>query len=353
MLEKSALPHAWFHPECPECRRLHFGCGYLKWESGIIRRIHPVEWWVPPDQENARREYALMLKQEELISSMAINAPRDKLEMFHFFLNHIKQSKASHKLITDGILKAIAGDFQGALEFLKKADEVFPENWGLQIYIIRLYMHVGNFAMAKQTCDHLADLLQKPPKFNPPPGMPEMPELGYRNVEEKLISMHVALSSFYLEFNEFAKSLQHGKKVLEIDPGQQRVWRNVGMAQLNLGNFPASIEAFQLVIPEYPGAADPWIYLGLAKQGKRDVRGAVQAFQEATRLVPNAFFAWFCLADAFALLGDFRKAEDACQRALKILPIEPLVAVRLDLLRERLALEDLDSGRGFPIRFRR
>ncbi len=57
-----------------------------------------------------------------------------------------------------------------------------------------------------------------------------MPDLGSRNVEEKLIGMHTALSSFYLEFKEFTKSLQHSKNVLEIDPGQQTVWRNIGMA---------------------------------------------------------------------------------------------------------------------------
>ncbi len=338
--------HAWFHPECPACRRFHFGCGYLKWEKDIIRRIHPVEWLIPPNLEKEKQNYSqLIQQQQELLPLVQQHTQKDKIEVTKELLKRINTDMTSYKLNIDGMEKAAAGDFDGALELMKKSEEVSPGNLGLQCDIIRICMHIGNFTLAKQTCEYLEYLLQHPRSSNIPPGIPQLPYVGVRNEQATLIQMHASLSDFYLELGVFHKSLQHGNKVLEIDPGQQKLWRNIGIAQLQLGNFPAAIEAFQFVIPEFPGAADPWVALGLAKQGHRDVHGAVQAFQQATHLVPNAFFAWFCLAEAYTLLADISKAVDACQRALNILPIEPLVQERLALLQERLAHADLEDGK--------
>jgi tetratricopeptide (TPR) repeat protein len=98
-------------------------------------------------------------------------------------------------------------------------------------------------------------------------------------------------------------------RAAKIDPGNPRVWYNLGLLERAQSNCDGSIPAFQQVVKLDPDSADGHYFLGSCYLEKQDFSKAADQYREAIRLNPMHPSAEFGLARALQRSGNPTEAR--------------------------------------------
>jgi len=158
------------------------------------------------------------------------------------------------------------------------------------------------------------------------------------------------LGNVYGKEHQWEKAIENYNQALKESPGSFMVWRNLGIAQYNIGemeNAIASLEKAREVDPKY---ISPYLDLGMIYQlqGKDDL--ALTIYRDLTTKLPDRSEGWIALADYYAKRKDVQKARRYLEKAketAKHRSVHDEIKVRIlsRRLRERLPEEKTNADR--------
>lgn len=138
------------------------------------------------------------------------------------------------------------------------------------------------------------------------------------------------------DLKELGKAIVDLDGALALDPGQSRVWNELGLLCADSGLADRSIAAFEMATRADPGYARAWNNLGNALRSVGRMQDAVRAGERAVHADPSYVLAWANLGALKRDAGDDDGADIALRRALALDPRHAGALLTLGgLLRER------------------
>lgn len=121
----------------------------------------------------------------------------------------------------------------------------------------------------------------------------------------------------------FQEAIRAAETVIVLNPGEPRVYNELGLSWLYLGDVTKAIEFFSKAARVGPRDPTRWVWLsglGRAQIFLEQYDFAVQSLQSAVAANPKDFFARAFLAAAYALAGHQIEAEAALQDCYRLRP---------------------------------
>lgn len=210
------------------------------------------------------------------------------------------------------------GEFDKAIEELKKAVEIDPSSLGAHVNLGNAYTSKGDF-------DKAVEELKKATEINPDNAL-----------------THNNLAYAYALKGEFDKAIEEYTKVLEINPNDMRVRHSLANAYRDNGDFDKAIEEYNKIMDIYPYFPDVRNNLGLAYHGKGEFDKAIEEYEMALMIVPHYSEAHYNLANALYASGrklinegktekGWEKLKEADSELFKVLIVSPFDAKSLEL----------------------
>ena len=142
------------------------------------------------------------------------------------------------------------------------------------------------------------------------------------------------------------------RRARAVDPLNQRIPLNLGLALNDARDHAAAIDAYNAALAMDPAQPLTLVNLGIALGARSDLPGAIAAYRRAIALNPREPLAYFNLAAAYAGQADFDSALANFVRAAELDPslaIANFYASRLllDLGNPREALRRIEAGLRF------
>jgi adenylate cyclase len=140
-------------------------------------------------------------------------------------------------------------------------------------------------------------------------------------MDDTLVDAHTHLSVIYKDDSEYEKSIAHGRRAVELDPGGAEAHTWYGCALLFACLFEEAIAEFQKAIRLNPNAAS-WTYilLGHALRNAGRLEEAVSAYKKILRRSPDHFVAHFGLVVTYTVMGRDEEARAEAQEVLRVNP---------------------------------
>jgi tetratricopeptide (TPR) repeat protein len=121
-------------------------------------------------------------------------------------------------------------------------------------------------------------------------------------------------------------AIYHYQKALELYPGYEEVYEQLGLAFYYRGNDSAAFTNVQKALELNPGRSTAYNSLGtLYFEKRKDYKKALELYLEAVRLNPNYIDGWRNVGAAYGTLGQFDKAIEAFQQVLRLDPVNVTV----------------------------
>ena len=141
-----------------------------------------------------------------------------------------------------------------------------------------------------------------------------------KKLNRKEADIHVLLSIFYLEKNDYESTLEECSQAIQINPKSVEAYNLSGIACRRQGKVNEAIQLYKKVLRLQPNFPEVHYNLGIAYSRKDLTDEAINAYKKAIELNPN-------FAQAYANLGLIyvkeKMADQAiamCQRALELYP---------------------------------
>jgi tetratricopeptide (TPR) repeat protein len=154
-------------------------------------------------------------------------------------------------------------------------------------------------------------------------------------IQPDLKEAHAAIGQVAVQRGDFAKALEHGQKLLELEPGNARALLVVYDAYRGLGQEEQAQEVFQQL-----QSADPaTVVEAFMRQGQTlfeagNAAEAVASFEKVIATNPDHARGHYHLALAYASAGDAAKAKEHLQRFVELAPDDPEVESAKAMLAE-------------------
>nr|MDO8087158.1 tetratricopeptide repeat protein [Candidatus Sigynarchaeum springense] len=136
--------------------------------------------------------------------------------------------------------------------------------------------------------------------------------------EEYTMLMNTGLWQFR-EKNMF-QAVKTFRKVLAINPRDQKAWSYLGFALIEMHDAPGAIKAWRESLALDPGNARDWYNLGVALETQGDMIGAMDAYEQATSNDPQNYEAWVAIGKLLDQDEDFSGAINSYRKAIDIEP---------------------------------
>jgi len=195
-----------------------------------------------------------------------------------------------------GMERSNRKDYQGAIEYFRKAIELDPKYaypWNNLGYI---YGAMGNH-------DKEIEYYRKAIALNPKFALP------WNNMGET-----------YRTLGSYDKAIECFRKAIELDPEYASPWNNIGYVYDKQGNRAKARECYQKAIELDQKIAAPWNLMGLSYAGSGDYDKAVECYRKAIELAPRFQAPWYYMGVSYGKLGDFHKALECYQKAIELDP---------------------------------
>ena len=196
-----------------------------------------------------------------------------------------------------GEVQLARGAFQPAIEALRRAAEVAPNDADVQYNMARVHFAMGN-PKAQQTTAETA--LAKGTRF---PG-----------------ETHYLLGDAFQKQGNAAGAIDAYQKAINSKPDIYLAYRNLAEVFRNEGRFDEAISISKKALITFPG--DGIIYTDLSWYYSLAGRpeDAVQAAKAGIQLLPNQYTAYTNLCRAYNELKNYDLAVSACNSALRLQP---------------------------------
>jgi tetratricopeptide (TPR) repeat protein len=124
----------------------------------------------------------------------------------------------------------------------------------------------------------------------------------------------------------YDSAIYHYKRALELYPGYDEVYEQLGLSYYRKGMDSAAFSNIEKSLELNPNRSTAYNSLGtLYFEKKKDYNRALELYQEAVRRNPNYIDGWRNLGAAYGTLGQLPKAIEAFQRVLILDPVNVTV----------------------------
>ncbi|MBO6291172.1 MAG: tetratricopeptide repeat protein [Selenomonas sp.] len=229
-----------------------------------------------------------------------------------------------------GIERYNRKDYQGAIEYYRKAIELDPKyarpwnNMGIA------YGKLGDYNKEIEYCRKAIEL---DPKYASPWNNMGYAygHLGDYNKEIECYRKAIELDPkdaypwnnmghAYWELGDYNKAIECCRKAIELDPTLASPWNNMGYAYGSLGDYNKEIECCRKAIELDPTFAYPWNNMGLAYRNLGDYNKAIECYRKAIELDPTFAYPWNNMGLAYYRLGNYPKAVECLRKAVELKP---------------------------------
>ena len=122
-----------------------------------------------------------------------------------------------------------------------------------------------------------------------------------------------------IELHEFEETINLAKTMLEIEPGDPKLFAAIALCHVNLKNYSQAELFYRKVLEIEPDYAEAWLNLGSALRAKGEFDAALDAYHQAVSLNPT-YSAYSNLGVAIFERGNSTRAIEACTKALSLKP---------------------------------
>ena len=128
------------------------------------------------------------------------------------------------------------------------------------------------------------------------------------------------MGSAYGKLGDYNKQIECCRKAIELDPKFASPWNNMGYVYNELGDYNKAIECCQKAIKLDPKYATPWNNMGFSYGKLGDYNKAIECCRKATELDPKFASPWNDMGCAYGELGDYNKEIECCRKAIELDP---------------------------------
>ena len=124
----------------------------------------------------------------------------------------------------------------------------------------------------------------------------------------------------YGELGDHNKEIEYCRKAIELDPKDAYPWNNMGHAYGELGDYNKEIECYRKAIELDSKFANPWNNMGSAYGELGDHNKAIECYRKAIERDPKDGAPWNNMGSAYNDLGDYNKAIEYHRKAIELDP---------------------------------
>lgn len=195
-----------------------------------------------------------------------------------------------------GVLIQQAGQFELALEFMRKALSLQPEN----------YMYLTNLAGALKDQSAFEESLQ-------------LYQRALALQEGDAVTLFNT-ASVLQNLRRFAEAIPYYQKMIAMQPEMAEAWNDMGVAQMALNRFEDAAGSFSKAIEIRPAYAEALNNLGVAMKNMKLYDAAMLWYQRAIEANPSYAKALFNLGTIHFIRKDFNLAMRLYQQSLALEP---------------------------------
>ena len=140
--------------------------------------------------------------------------------------------------------------------------------------------------------------------------------------EDKLkhASRSVCRGVAHLHLGKYDQAIEAFKEAIEIKPGNEGAWYNLGITYGRLKKYDQAIEAYEKALKIRPDNQAAWYNLGNAHYELKKYDQAIEDLKRALEFEPDDETAWANLGITYGQLEKYDQAIEAYKRALEIKP---------------------------------
>ena len=193
-------------------------------------------------------------------------------------------------------LSAINGNFDKAVELLRKAIEIEPKNTVAINNLGTAYQKLGQL---KEAVNYYQKVLQINPKH---------------------ANANYNLGIVFYKLNELKKAKSYLKKTTDIQNNYALAFFGLANVHVDLKEYNDAVRCYQKAIEINPNLVGAHNNLGLVFRGLNDFQNSINCYQKAIQIQPNHTGAHHNLSQAYKESGQFDKAIKSHLAAIKYEP---------------------------------
>lgn len=203
------------------------------------------------------------------------------------------QHDALHLL---GLIEHKKGHYPQAIELIKKAIELVPEN-------AVFHLNLG-LAFKEQ-------------------GLSTEAEAQYRKaieLEASHVNAHFYLGNLLRRNNKIVEALASYQKVVQLDDAKDNVWHLIALCHKELRQYEMAVKAIEKAIVLKPDSVGYRMFLAKIQLDTQDFKAAKKVLGHALQIEPNNADVVEQYAIACHKLGDEKEAQESFNKALELSP---------------------------------
>jgi len=141
-------------------------------------------------------------------------------------------------------------------------------------------------------------------------------------VDTKNPDLEHKLALVYMDLGEYALSLQHFKKAIDLKPNFSDAINNMGTLYSRMKEWDKALGCFQQAISNIEYQTPHYAYhnMGLVYFYKGDYTSAIENYQKALKQAPSYVNVYYDLASAYIALNRFEDAVEVYKKAASLSP---------------------------------
>ena len=193
------------------------------------------------------------------------------------------EAQAISHYLTSVILER-TGDFEGAIEELRRAADLYPLSEAIQLKLLSAYIQLEDY-------DNASVMMLRALESDP-----------------DNVRLHIGLGRVYIELDEMEKAIESFERATELDPKSERAYRFLVQIEEATNDMVGAVGVYERLLDLSPESAFLHYSLGRSLLEIGDIDGARASLEEALRLDPDLSPAEYLLASVYVQHEEFEKA---------------------------------------------
>lgn len=197
---------------------------------------------------------------------------------------------------------AASSDVDKGLELCKEAVRIDPTNSSA-------YIMMGNFLRKKHDCDQAISMYETAISISP------QSDGAYAGCAAAYIGKYVIGNH---DIGYSMSAVEYCKKAIQINPKSIDAYDYMGVAYVDMKEYPKAIESFEKAININPKFVDAYIHMALAYGSKNDIDMTIEVCEKAININPNIALAYTIEGAAYDSKGDIAQKNNCMIKAAKL-----------------------------------
>jgi tetratricopeptide (TPR) repeat protein len=212
-----------------------------------------------------------------------------------------------------------AGQYDKAVESLKEAIRIRPDNAHTYYWLGHSYGRLGDNEKKVEAFKKAAELLNKSIKSSLSSSEFFKVVLGW-DVSSFLADDYYWLASSYAELGQYDKAVDALKEAIKLKPDYESAYVSLAFNYERMGQYDNAIEAYQEAIKLQPDDPSPYNFLAFNYRRTGQYEKAVEEYNKSIELKPDNASPYSGLGYAYMGLKQYEKAIEAFKKAISINP---------------------------------